>query len=89
MPLISTFYGILIYMYWVDNKRHHTPHIHARYSGEEGIFDIESGDLIESNLPRPKLRLVQAWIELHRDDLMADWSLAIQGESTFKIAPLG
>ena len=38
-------------MYWVDNKQHHTPHIHARYSGEEGIFDIESGDLIGGTLP--------------------------------------
>ena len=75
-------------MYWVDNKQHHTPHIHARYSWEEGIFDIESGDLIGGTLPRAKMRLVQAWIELHRDDLMADWSLAIKGESTFKIAPL-
>ncbi len=89
MPLISTFYGVLIYMYWMDDKRHHLPHIHAQYSGEEGIFDIESGDLIEGSLHRSKMRLVQAWIELHRDDLMADWSLAIKGESTFKIAPLG
>jgi hypothetical protein len=89
MPLISTFYGVLIYMYWMDDKRHHLPHIHAQFSGEEGIFDIETGDLIEGSLPRSKMRLVQAWIELHRDDLMADWSLAIKGESTFKIAPLG
>lgn len=88
MPLISTFYGILIYMYWTDNKRHHCPHIHAQYSGEEGVFDIESGDLLEGSLPRAKMRLVQAWIELHRDDLLADWSLAIKGEATFKIAPL-
>ena len=88
MPLISSFCGILIYMYWLDNKQHHTPHIHAQYSGDEGIFDIETGDLIGGSLPRSKMRLVQAWIELHRDELMADWSLAIKGESTFKIAPL-
>lgn len=88
MPLISTFYGILIYMYWNDNKQHHRPHIHAQYAGDEGIFDIESGDLLDGSLPRRQLRLVQAWIEIYRDELMADWSLAIKGETTFKISPL-
>ena len=35
-----------------------------------------------------ELRLVQAWIELHRDELMADWELAVNGKSPYKIAPL-
>jgi len=39
-------------------------------------------------LPRKQLRLVQAWIELHRDELMADWELAVSGENPYKIAPL-
>jgi hypothetical protein len=34
------------------------------------------------------LRLVQAWIEIHRDELMADWKLATEGKETFKIKPL-
>lgn len=38
MPLISSFYGILIYMYWLDTKRHHSPHIHAEYAGSEAVF---------------------------------------------------
>lgn len=60
MPLISTFYGILIYMYWLDTKQHSRPHIHAQYSGEEGVFDIETGDLLDGSLPRRQVRLVQA-----------------------------
>ncbi|WP_333876908.1 DUF4160 domain-containing protein [Methylobacter sp.] len=40
------------------------------------------------NWPRKQLRLVQAWIELHRDELMADWELAVSGENPYKIAPL-
>jgi hypothetical protein len=31
---------------------------------------------------------VQAWIEIHREDLMADWELAINNELPFKIPPL-
>jgi hypothetical protein len=88
MPLISAFYGILVYLYWLDTKHHHLPHIHARYAEYEGVFSIESGDLLEGELPRRQQRLVQAWIELHRDELMADWSRAIKGEELFKIEPL-
>ena len=29
MPTISLFYGIIIYMYYFDNKEHKMPHIHA------------------------------------------------------------
>jgi len=31
---------------------------------------------------------VQAWIEIHREDLMADWLLASQGQTVFTIDPL-
>ncbi|MCX7106955.1 MAG: DUF4160 domain-containing protein [Methylococcales bacterium] len=40
------------------------------------------------NLPRKKLRLVQAWVELHRDELMAAWELSVSNENPYKIAPL-
>lgn len=88
MPLISTFYGILIYMYWMDNKQHKLPHIHAQYAGEEAVFSIESGELLDGKMGSRQTRLVQAWIEIHREELLADWSLAAKGESTFKIEPL-
>ena len=88
MPFISTFYGILIYLYWKDTRQHNLPHLHAHYAGDEAVFGIESGDLLDGTLPHRQTRMVQAWIEIHRDELMADWSLAVKGESTFKIEPL-
>ena len=88
MPLLSTFYGILIYMYWLDTKQHHLPHIHAQYAGDEAVFAIEDGELLEGNMPRRQTRLIQAWIELYRDELNAAWSLAVRGEAIFKIEPL-
>ena len=49
---------------------------------------IPDGELLEGTLPGRQMKLVQAWIELHQDDLMADWHLASNGETPFKIDPL-
>ena len=48
----------------------------------------ETGEILAGDLPRKQFRLVQAWIELHRDELMADLELAVSGENPYKIAPL-
>jgi hypothetical protein len=44
--------------------------------------------LIEGDLPPKKLLMLQAWIAIHEEELMADWSLAAKGEPVFKIEPL-
>jgi hypothetical protein len=88
MPLISSFYGVLVYLYWLDTRQHHLPHIHAMYAGDEAVFSIETGDVIDGQLPRRQTRFVQAWIEIRREELMADWSLAVKGEPVFPIDPL-
>jgi hypothetical protein len=88
MPVISMFYGIIIRLYLLDNKHHNLPHIHARYAEFEAAVGIHDGEVIAGELPRKQLRLVQAWVELHHDELMADWDLAVQGELPYKIAPL-
>lgn len=82
------FYGVIVLMYYFDNKKHHLPHIHAQYSDEEAVISIPDGDVIEGSLRSAKLKLVQAWIEIHQDDLMADWQLAVNGQPIFKIEPL-
>lgn len=88
MPIISMFYGIIIRMYLIDNQHHNLPHIHARYAEFEASINIADGEILAGGLPRKQLRLVQAWIELHHDELMANWELAASGESLYKIAPL-
>ena len=77
MPVISMFYGVIVLMYYFDNKKHHLPHIHAQYGEEEAVISIPEGSVIEGSLRTAKLKLVQAWIEIHRDELMADWQLAV------------
>ncbi len=88
MPIISMFYGIIVRMYLLDNQHHHLPHVHAKYGEFEASICIADGELLAGELPRKQLRLVQAWIELHRDELNADWLLAVSGELPYKIAPL-
>jgi hypothetical protein len=88
MPTISMFYGILILMYYYDNKKHSKPHIHAEFGEHQATVSIEDGELLGGNLPKAKMKLVQAWIEIHREDLLANWSLAVAGEPVFRIDPL-
>ncbi len=88
MPTISMFYGIVIRLYYFDNQQHHMPHIHVHYQDESAVIEIPSGKLLEGKLKGNKLKLVEAWIEIHKDELMADWELAINGEPVFKIDPL-
>jgi hypothetical protein len=64
------------------------PHIHVKFQEQEAVVAIPSGDILEGSLTPNKLKLVQAWIEIHQDDLLADWELASAGESVFKIDPL-
>jgi hypothetical protein len=88
MPTISMFYGILILMYFYDDKKHARPHIHAEYGDQVASIAIDDGEVLSGIIPPPKMKLVQAWIEIHREDLMADWKLAVAGEPIFKIDPL-
>lgn len=88
MPVISFFYGIYIFMYYEDNIQHHRPHIHAKYNEYRAGIAIDNGEVLYGELPKSKTKLVQAWIEIHRHELMDDWRLAISGGIPYKIEPL-
>ncbi|MDD2776894.1 MAG: DUF4160 domain-containing protein [Gallionella sp.] len=88
MPAISMFYGIIIRMLFMDTQQHHLPHLHLEYQGMKAVVSIPDGNLLEGELPNKKLRLVQAWIAIHEEELMADWALAVRGEAVFPIDPL-
>ena len=88
MPVISMFYGIIVSMYFLDNKRHHAPHIHVKYQGQEVVVRIPDGVVLEGQISESKMKLLLAWIEIHKDELVADWELASQGSPLFKIEPL-
>jgi hypothetical protein len=82
------FYGIIISLYLYDDERHKLPHIHAKYRGSDASFSILDGSILAGEIPVAKIRLVQAWIEIHRESLLADWELAVNGQAPFPIDPL-
>lgn len=88
MPVISMFYGIIVSLYFVDNKQHKKPHVHVKYQDDEAVISIPEGEILEGRLPPAKTRLVLAWIEIHKDELLADWELAVNGQQPYKIEPL-
>lgn len=87
MPTISMFYGIIVRMFAESGGQHNLPYIHAAYSGEEVVMDLD-GNVIEGKLPKGKMRLLLAWLEIHREDLKANWELLSNNEPAFKIEPL-
>ena len=85
MPTISMFYGIIIRMY--NNGEHNPPHFHASYQGYYATFSL-NGDLMEAEMPKAQCKLINAWAEIHKDELLANWNLAIEEQPLYKIAPL-
>ena len=75
-------------MFFRDNRQHHLPHIHVRYQGAEAVISIPDGTVLGGIIPAKQLKLVIAWIEIHQEELMLDWELAVNGDEPFRIAPL-
>ncbi|MEI6817185.1 MAG: DUF4160 domain-containing protein [Bacteroidota bacterium] len=88
MPVISMFYGIIIRMFFMDNKEHKTPHIHIEYGEFKAVVSIPDCIKLAGEFPNDKLKLVTAWVEIHKDELMADWKLAVSGQPVYKIDAL-
>jgi len=88
MPTISFFYGVLIKMFFKDAKKHHLPHIHAEYQDSVAVYAIKTGKKITGKMPRAKHKLIVAWLEIHKDALLANWALAVAGEDLFTIKGL-
>ena len=87
MPTISMFYGIIIQMFSEKGSKHHLPHIHAIF-GEYEIVITFDGTVLQGSLPSNKMKLLIAWMELHNDELHANWKLMLDGEPFFRIDPL-
>lgn len=85
MPTISSFYGILIQMYW---QEHGPPHFHALYAEHEAVIDIRTLAVTRGSLPRRAMSLVLEWADGHRDELMEDWELCEARQVPKKIPPL-
>ena len=80
-------FGIVVYMYRELGGKHKPPHVHAMFSGDEIVVSLE-GEILEGSIPKSKLKLLLAWMEIHKDELRANWDLLSAGEQSFRIDPL-
>lgn len=89
MPVLSMFFGIIVRMYREKDGKHNMPHIHAEYSGNEVVVALD-GTVLEgkNDFPKNKLKMLEVWMEIHREELEADWRLLSNGEQFFRIDPL-
>jgi hypothetical protein len=88
MPELCRFYGIIIRMFSEPTERHHVPHFHAYYQEHVAIFSVEPVELIAGSVPQRQQRLVEAWAELHKHELISDWQLLQSGKKPAPIQPL-
>jgi len=82
MPEISRFYGIIIKIFLT--KEHNPPHFHAVYGEYTGLFDIQTLEMIEGDLPSKAQALITEWAALYQTDLMYMWD----SKSSKKLPPL-
>lgn len=85
MPSISTFFGVVIYMYFND---HAPPHFHAEYGEFEAVYTIETLEILRGQLPRRAHSMVVEWALDHRQELRANWDRARKQVSLNQIEPL-
>lgn len=72
MPLVSSFYGILIYIYRERGTQHNIPHVHAMYNEYDIAIDFE-GNILAGTMPKKQQKLVEAWVLIHSEELKATW----------------
>jgi hypothetical protein len=87
VPVISMFYGIIVRMYKESNSQHKLPHIHAEYNGQFIVIDLD-GNVLEGDFPVKKLRMLMTWMDIHQEELYANWNTLIKDGEYFKIEPL-
>ena len=75
-------------MYFEAGEPHHSAHFHAYCQNEVAVVGINPIELIAGSLPRKELRLVEAWTELHQDELQTAWNQLQSGRLPSPIAPL-
>ena len=88
MPLLSSFFGIAVYMYWERQTQHHAPHFHAIYNEYECIYMLPDLMILSGKLPGRADKMIRAWAKLHKEELIENWNRILQDKPIMKINPL-
>ena len=85
MPIISTFFGIVVRVF---HKDHNPPHFHAEYAGSKIIVEIKTGKVLFGKLPPRALKLIQEWRRANVAAIERAWKQAQQHQEPQKVTPL-
>ena len=88
MPELARFFGIIITIYMEVDEPHQVPHFHVRYNEYRASYSIDPIVQLAGALPRRQQRLVEAWAELHQQELAESWQRIQRGRSTPRIRGL-
>ena len=88
MPELSRFFGIIVRMFAEAGGQHHVAHFHAYWQDLVAVVSIDPIDVIAGSLPTRQRRLVEAWAELHQQELRDDWNRLQDGQPPMPIEPL-
>lgn len=88
MPTISMFYGIRICIFYEKSTKHHLLHFHAFYNEFTCVVDVVNCEILEGNMPKKQERLILAWTELHRKELIKNIQIINNSGIPYKINPL-
>lgn len=86
MPRISTFYGVVIYMYW-NERDHPVAHFHAYHAGRRASVALD-GTVLTGSLEPRALHFVREWAQLRSEEIQANWDRARKSEALLSIEPL-
>ena len=85
MHFLSEFFGIKVYMSGDANL---PPHFQAQYGDKTVFMDIKNAVVIKGVFPLKELKLVVAWCEIHRDELLSAWESLLNNGEISEITPL-
>lgn len=88
MPEISRFFGMVVTIYLEEDGQHHLPHFHVRYQRHRASYGIFPVTQLAGALPIRQQRLIEAWTEIHQEELLRAWEVVQRGGKPMKIKGL-
>lgn len=87
MPELSRFFNIIVRMQFSDIGQHNKPHVHIQYAEYNAVIALD-GELLKGEIPVKQLKLLEAWMAIHEDELYKAWNDAVRNIPFAKIEPL-
>jgi len=88
MNVVSMFYGLIVSMMYSPDSELKVPHVYVLFQDKQAIITLPDGIMLSGQLPEGKVKLIVAWIEIHKDSLIANWQLMVINKAPYSIEPL-